>query len=671
MSTLVVSRHSPALFLNCFSTGMMVSRSRVLEIVRKTWRLEQPNLLISLEAGSAHPCALGTKKLLKLPQFRHWKNQAKAQREQKRGRTRRTSLSGSGQEVENDESQEAQTAAAAAKPAASEIGGAMRNAEKLLGRIGAGLRITPHVPPAEVENDESQEAQTAAAAASEESRSEEHDETDNTVNSLLFHKLITVFCAVLDSAAQTNNWIVVDRTRAHSPTAELLLELALLQSRAKPKILVITSLERFQKMAEYQEKWHPQLTSAAKQVQQMEAIIDECKQIGTIDTNKITPQSLDRLYTADDFKDWSNKKFIDEPIPSEPLPKHCPNGEQVSEKRRWMYHYTQYIFHPGTHYIITEKEEQEFPFEFMAPFGKIFAHGGSAAYSRMYQWLSRGKPSVLLFNSGGVTQAFGSLHNDVIKRHKHDSVDIMKSLQIVSSEDWTNQFGVADIMMFHELKQRAPLLMRKSIVVVDVVTDSAEEVLEAITSCFSQVAAGIPELGLGSAETDVVYEAWRQHLCLYANAKRQRHIANRLYILATVLTILTALTSALYTSVEVGRIYYPDNNLKDDVKDVTLSVFDYVLISLPLLAALLTTIMSRLQTLDKWATLHMAASEIVVEIYQFRTRVGIYDDSYTAHHNDEKLLTSEDKEDLQEPQSGQQPRMNFVTRVQKIFSTML
>jgi hypothetical protein len=57
-------------------------------------------------------------------------------------------------------------------------------------------------------------------------------------------RLVTVFAALLDASALTNNWIVINRTSSSSPTAEFLLELALTQTDAKPIIVVIDSEAR-------------------------------------------------------------------------------------------------------------------------------------------------------------------------------------------------------------------------------------------------------------------------------------------------------------------------------------------------------------------------------------------------------------------------------------------
>ena len=66
------------------------------------------------------------------------------------------------------------------------------------------------------------------------------------LDSYVFNKLISIYVAVIEAAALADDWILVDRSREdHSPTAELLLELALEKTNARPSILCIDCVERF------------------------------------------------------------------------------------------------------------------------------------------------------------------------------------------------------------------------------------------------------------------------------------------------------------------------------------------------------------------------------------------------------------------------------------------
>ena len=52
----------------------------------------------------------------------------------------------------------------------------------------------------------------------------------------------------------------------------------------------------------------------------------------------------------------------------------------------------------------------------------IFAHGGNLTYDRLLASLEGGMPSVMLYNTGGVTQSFGSLFAGQCGRSKRKKI---------------------------------------------------------------------------------------------------------------------------------------------------------------------------------------------------------------------------------------------------------
>ncbi|GMH47511.1 hypothetical protein TrRE_jg9319, partial [Triparma retinervis] len=69
---------------------------------------------------------------------------------------------------------------------------------------------------------------------------------ESIISKMLFERMVSCYVTVVESSAQANNWILVDRTSPdHSPTAELLLEYALHRTQATPVIIVIDSMSRF------------------------------------------------------------------------------------------------------------------------------------------------------------------------------------------------------------------------------------------------------------------------------------------------------------------------------------------------------------------------------------------------------------------------------------------
>ena len=172
----------------------------------------------------------------------------------------------------------------------------------------------------------------------------------------------------------------------------------------------------------------------------------------------------------------------------------------------WQYFYLQTFWGGGNHYIVCENAQDAPDLSSFGPFGYIAANGQGLMYPRLKQRIAAGESLVLLHNTGGVTQAFSSLRKAMLlPTGVPDSSDLLKSVELVSPQAWSRQFGLPEVHMMMELHQRAPMLLRTTVVAVDVMLDTSEIVLLTLTQCFSG-GGGVPELGLGDAE--MVSEAY-------------------------------------------------------------------------------------------------------------------------------------------------------------------
>jgi len=80
-----------------------------------------------------------------------------------------------------------------------------------------------------------------------------------------------------------------------------------------------------------------------------------------------------------------------------------------------------------------------------------------------------GHPTVMLYNTGGATQAFGSLHRAICDRINQgeelpDAEALLNKIELCTTEKWAKTFGLPEIMMMKELAERAPQLFRRTIV---------------------------------------------------------------------------------------------------------------------------------------------------------------------------------------------------------------
>jgi len=77
--------------------------------------------------------------------------------------------------------------------------------------------------------------------------------------------------------------------------------------------------------------------------------------------------------------------------------------------------------------------------------------------------IQMGSALVMLHNTGGVTQAFGSLHRALLSSYDTSVVALLDKLDLVSREDWAKDFGSAradasNAREPHHGRARAPVL---------------------------------------------------------------------------------------------------------------------------------------------------------------------------------------------------------------------
>ncbi|GMI17618.1 hypothetical protein TrLO_g4439 [Triparma laevis f. longispina] len=636
-----------------------ISTKQLMSIVEEVWRIPTANMLISIDAGSAHPTLLATNDLCASKQYEPW---AKEGLQQIRSQSESSSRSPNPPPVSSSSSNDMDLSSAAFQSPSEPP-----NREDLK-KGGIEMKKT--------EGGENAESRSPSFTFSEPQSTPGNQEVSsqqiNVINKLLFQKLITVFCAILDAAAMSNNWIIIDRTRAieSSATAELILEFAIRQTNQRPAIIVIESLKRFREFTSEKTRSH---------LQDLNELAAKSRPITSdgIDNESAEVQVIPLPYNPEDYED--SKPFEDGDLPCKAFKEHIrADTKDVAPKRKWMYHYNQTTFSSGTHYVFLESDTEAFPLHAFGPTGYVHAHGGTLSYQRLRSRISQGRPLVMLHQTGGVSQAFGSLHKSI----GHMSADSMKStdqilaeIDLFSSEKWAAGFGVPEIMMFKELLSRAPQLFQKTILSVDLVKASAEEVLTAVTGCFASTTSGIPELGLGDAEMNMVFNAWERHVILWNNAKIIRNRAHIMYFLLTLIALSTALCSVLYANVEIsGTVEVQGVSM--DHKSFE-SFLGKALIVFPVVTALVSTIRTRMRFVDKWKICELASFQIVQEIYHFRTRTFKYSPS-SLSSGDGKDDKGKEKENgggkgskLSQANNAHLARSRFSQRVQDIWSTVL
>ena len=194
-----------------------------------------------------------------------------------------------------------------------------------------------------------------------------------------------------------------------------------------------------------------------------------------------------------------------------------------------------------------------------------------------------------------------------------EPAELMEALELVSPAAWTQAFGLAEILMMKDLHQRAPMLLRNTVVSVDVMRDTSEDFLNTLTCCFSG-GGGIPELGLGEAEVLCVMTAWKRALSLSTSAKSFGQTATAIYATRVALGVLATALALLYAlRTSAGTCTGPPGAL------------DLLLILATLGWWACSAVSDRLRPRRKWAVCLMASQQIVDQIYKYRMRTDKYD----------------------------------------------
>ena len=258
---------------------------------------------------------------------------------------------------------------------------------------------------------------------------------------LAFQRLKNVFAVLVDYATYSESFLVIDRIHNPSPTAELMIEVAMRANTGSPPTSVMvmdsrTRLERANKMLEElihvgflidQESEYRKVVSTD---QFEEPKLTEWKLTATdyagpkADLRRlVTPAGLAWLRSSNTSLKDTRKLIDDNPR----KPEHRDMTSKVTAIYRehglekdlqadgrptlsyiWRVFYDAQLFASGTHYIIFDTVEVKGKpvISTLGTIGTIFIAGSTDEHRKIVECIQDGSPLLLLESTGGVTQAF-------------------------------------------------------------------------------------------------------------------------------------------------------------------------------------------------------------------------------------------------------------------------
>lgn len=207
-----------------------------------------------------------------------------------------------------------------------------------------------------------------------------------------------------------------------------------------------------------------------------------------------------------------------------------------------------------------------------------------------------------------------------------------------SGMEESEKITLSDIVGLLDFVKRRPQSFKDAVCVVDPLHSSPERIISQAAHVLSRNPFLSREANTTVVFRSLVMKAWRLHRKLVRKAQDLRTLAT---VLTVSIAVVMLLCTALATCAAIIRLERGDPASEDLLYNVTapvknqmivvsfnlsdeLGLIKLALLALPMIAGLLIALQGHFQVAQKWAIVHMAASETVSEIYWFLGSVGPY-----------------------------------------------
>eukprot|EP00931_Biecheleriopsis_adriatica_P061979 TRINITY_DN37305_c0_g1_i1.p1 TRINITY_DN37305_c0_g1~~TRINITY_DN37305_c0_g1_i1.p1 ORF type:complete len:893 (-),score=177.76 TRINITY_DN37305_c0_g1_i1:68-2746(-) len=504
-----------------------------------------------------------------------------------------------------------------------------------------------------------------------------NEEQFHFANEVLHKKLKTFVGSLAAASQQTNSWLLV---AAEPIQGEILLEQASADSATYPFVLSLDYIDR----AMMDDVYAPakRFTSAMLQELSLSSVaLGSEKQpmlawlsgdLWNPEVNTSNKHFVEMSKTNRDIFDWKFKGLDDPRAVGHPYLSGPFRGA------------THYVFFQGLDpnaehddaagqagsvpaLEMASKLEDMAHTSSVAPLGLVYIGGGAVNLRHMVNSMSRGKPLVMVHNAGGASHQCALVLEQLLTLAGKSEEEIGPTVfEAVRGKFPASLMNVDPPLIWQimDLWLANPELFKEAVTVVNPLAQSAEDMLQAVSRCFaSQASLGAQELGAGTAQAEVVLEAWGLHAQLQSNGKQKKQMADALVLAALGLAFASTLVAAVHSFLDTDAAA----PLLEKLPDKVVTAVDALCLLLPALSGLAATATTQLQLHSKSSALKMAAAQVVNEIYEFRTRTGRY--------NAIKLSQSQPQEggDAAEDAAtmSRRLRMQFANNVQGIMASVM
>ena len=434
------------------------------------------------------------------------------------------------------------------------------------------------------------------------------------LNKVVNDRLMGTLEGLASAAVQTNSWIL---HTGIGMCGEVLLERIIKESGLTPTILMLEYLDS---------PWlnaHDLTRSMADKLKKNAIPINS--------PNEVFHTTLSKDLWSKERSPSKNPEFLERGMdwwsfktPGQPGAGNLDDGTwhpHLSWPNPCNTHYIFFTSSSGDEKEVAGNVPDTLNLELLAPLGGAFVACGPLSYKEALQNIFNARPTVVFKNTGMGAHEL-AIAIEAIQAGKFITSPGMLWQTITSilpkssdtSKSSTQFLTLSQVKQLFDLAQTRPELFSATIRLVDPFIDSAEDVLTSLSTCFASCETGVIELGVGTADEDVVYDAWVRHYVISQSVNSLQFKSSILNIASWSLTFFTTLIAVIMGYIVQMRLDY-------GTRWYVLSVLSIVL---PAAQVLITAGITQFKFDEQYSELSIAAAKLLREIYRYRTRVSPY-----------------------------------------------
>jgi len=461
------------------------------------------------------------------------------------------------------------------------------------------------------------------------------DMLNKTVKRLVYRVIQTI----LAITAEQNVWIVIQR----KPTGiHVLLEEALLKFKSTKAVVLVIDCPFKKLYTSLDTKKNymvlDSLNKDGEQFTKLEQTLDTIiKDVTSLNAKMMTMKmSLEEkdptVWNLCDFEDDRRDEDKNVQFWKEDNMKkgwtHKSARDPGSEGNRW----SQYIFRSGTHYIFFDSErESDLDVSLFGAKGSVFLGGGRETKEQIMLAVRLGQPCVMIDHTGRATQQLMALHKELISYYRQEpssrmgKESLFRRLITVSGVDKDNsEVNFADVIAMDSMYHQRCNIIQETCVAIDPLDKETNEagIMNKVAECFAASFRISTTVAYEASSRRAVANAWMMHAQLSTSCASQKFLYEVTMKAVLIMSLIT-----LFASLIIMEILQPEGlmtTLNAKKGGPVYEVCTYVVIILPAVSGMVTTISSQMRFREVWGTMTTAACHIESEIFKFRVRVKDY-----------------------------------------------